>query len=101
MLCDSSNCTACGACLTICPINCISFQYDECGYSYPVKDLSRCVDCGMCEKACPVLTPFVHMSVPSLSAIGTFDSFMNKYIILHELFKLFPILFYPLQVSLV
>lgn len=50
-----SNCCGCTACKNICPKNCITMEYDEEGFLYPVVDKSKCIDCGLCEKVCPVL----------------------------------------------
>ena len=63
MLCDANKCTACEACITVCPNNCIKFEYSSDGYSQPVVDEARCTHCGLCEKACPVLNPFKKQSV--------------------------------------
>lgn len=44
-------CTGCGACINICPVNAISMKPDSCGFSYPViKD--NCIHCNLCEKVC-------------------------------------------------
>ncbi|MGI6519037.1 MAG: Coenzyme F420 hydrogenase/dehydrogenase, beta subunit C-terminal domain [Bacillota bacterium] len=50
---DKSKCTGCGACVSICPTNCISFAHDEEGFAYPEADL-RCIDCCKCYDVCPM-----------------------------------------------
>lgn len=50
---NKHDCTGCGACEAVCPIDCISFIYDEEGFSYPVAD-SGCINCAKCEKVCPI-----------------------------------------------
>ncbi|MBQ4515397.1 MAG: Coenzyme F420 hydrogenase/dehydrogenase, beta subunit C-terminal domain [Clostridia bacterium] len=49
------NCSGCHACFNICPVNCISMDYDSEGFLYPIINQSLCIKCGRCEKACPVL----------------------------------------------
>lgn len=49
---DLSLCTGCGACEHICPIKCITMEYNSEGFLYPVKG-SSCIDCGLCVKRCP------------------------------------------------
>lgn len=50
---EKFNCTGCGACKAVCPVDCIILNSDEEGFLYPVAD-SRCIDCGKCERVCPV-----------------------------------------------
>ncbi len=45
-------CSGCGACVVICPISCIRFEYGQ-RYNFPVVDSSKCLDCGKCLKVCP------------------------------------------------
>ena len=51
-LCDKRNCTGCGACFSVCPVNAISMIKDGLGFSYPCRDLNKCKDCGKCKEAC-------------------------------------------------
>lgn len=51
---DKTKCCGCTACASSCPKKCISMQYDEEGFLYPVVDKASCVNCGVCEKVCPV-----------------------------------------------
>lgn len=47
---DEENCVHCGACVSVCPVGAISYEYD-----WRVKmDQSICVQCGTCVNACPV-----------------------------------------------
>ena len=50
---DKKKCCGCGACMQICPKNCITMRADNEGFLYPVVDTSVCVQCGACEKVCP------------------------------------------------
>lgn len=52
---DKKDCCGCGACVQRCPRQCISFQDDREGFSYPVIDKNKCIDCGLCEHVCPEL----------------------------------------------
>lgn len=54
-LCNSENCTACGACIASCPKTCISFQQNEFGILYPQVDSEKCVGCKSCINVCPVM----------------------------------------------
>lgn len=59
IICETSSCTACGACAGVCPGNCISFRIDNKvnGHIFPVIDQDKCINCGLCERTCPVNTP--------------------------------------------
>ncbi|MCD1294556.1 [Fe-S]-binding protein [Methanocella sp. CWC-04] len=47
---DEVNCVHCGACVSVCPVGAISYEYD-----WRVKfDESECVQCGTCVNTCPV-----------------------------------------------
>lgn len=54
-------CTACGACIQVCPKTCISWQEGEFGFLYPHVNKAECIDCHLCERVCPIdkmaLTP--------------------------------------------
>lgn len=50
---DPKQCTACGACINICPKDAISFKEDEEGFWYPHLNKDKCINCGLCEKVCP------------------------------------------------
>lgn len=50
---DKKDCTACTACMNVCPIACVSMIQDEEGFEYPVADDS-CIHCKKCEQVCPI-----------------------------------------------
>lgn len=50
---DKKDCTACTACMNVCPVNCISMIQDEEGFEYPVAN-DNCIHCSKCEQVCPV-----------------------------------------------
>ena len=49
---SKEKCCGCTACVSACPVNAISMEYDECGFSYPKINQRVCVDCGLCKKTC-------------------------------------------------
>ena len=52
---EKCNCCGCGACVQICPRQCINMFADTEGFMYPQVDATICIDCGLCEKVCPVI----------------------------------------------
>lgn len=50
---DKRKCSGCKACANKCPVNAISFFYDDEGCWYPSIDEKICVECGKCESVCP------------------------------------------------
>lgn len=54
-LCKQEDCTGCTACMTACPKNAISMEYNENGFLYPKIDKKKCIDCGICTKVCEKL----------------------------------------------
>jgi NAD-dependent dihydropyrimidine dehydrogenase PreA subunit len=47
---DEENCIHCGACVSVCPVGAIAYEYD-----WRVRmDEKLCVQCGNCVTACPV-----------------------------------------------
>ncbi len=54
-LCDREKCTACLACLEVCPKHCVSVKKDAYGNDTPFINREECVDCGKCQEVCPVI----------------------------------------------
>ncbi len=52
---DRAKCSGCGACMNICPKQCISMVSDKTGFLYPCVDYKNCIECSICEKICPML----------------------------------------------
>ena len=50
----SVSCVHCGACISVCPLECIS-RDDQTGFV--VVDNENCVGCGACRDVCPVSAP--------------------------------------------
>ena len=48
----SDDCIACGACVSECPVGCISE-----GDGKMVIDADQCIECGTCAGTCPVDAP--------------------------------------------
>ena len=51
---DPLNCTGCGACRNICPVDAISMVPNEKGFIEPVVDEVKCIKCGKCLRQCPL-----------------------------------------------
>jgi coenzyme F420-reducing hydrogenase beta subunit len=49
-------CVGCGACISACTAEALSFTQDSCGYYIPTLDEDACTSCKTCEKTCPVLS---------------------------------------------
>lgn len=54
-LASKHDCTACAACVSVCPKRCISMHEDKEGFLQPRIDASVCIECHKCEKVCPIL----------------------------------------------
>lgn len=65
-------CCGCTACYNVCPLHCITMEYDEEGFAYPKVDHTKCIGCGQCEKVCPM-----HKDLESSRTIDTY-AMMNK-----------------------
>ena len=51
---SKNNCTGCGACKNICPVNAIEMHMDREGFLFPVIDEKKCIECGKCFRSCAV-----------------------------------------------
>ena len=70
---DSSKCSGCHACASICPKSCIVMEKDSEGFLYPNVNKDACVNCGLCEKSCPILhrkQPASDCSVTAMAAVN-------------------------------
>lgn len=52
---DKNKCYGCGACVAICPKQCLTMCQDELGFKYVKIDKDKCISCGMCSKVCQVI----------------------------------------------
>lgn len=55
---NKEKCTACGACVQICPKECIELLQDEKGFLFPEIDFQKCIKCRACENICPLKKGF-------------------------------------------
>lgn len=50
---DKSLCTGCAACMSACPVSCITMINDAEGFKYPISS-DKCIECGLCQRICPI-----------------------------------------------
>jgi len=48
----ATECYSCGACVKVCPVQCIHLEEDDRGFLKPHIEKDKCIDCGLCEKKC-------------------------------------------------
>lgn len=56
LICAKEICTGCGACLNVCPKQCIQMAPDEEGFYFPVINSQHCNNCDLCKRTCPALS---------------------------------------------
>ena len=49
-------CCGCEACKEICPVNCITMEYDSEGFLFPVVDKEKCINCNKCVNVCSIFS---------------------------------------------
>ena len=52
-ICDNTQCTGCGACVSVCPKGAVSLKAGKLGALCSSIDTDKCIDCGLCAKECP------------------------------------------------
>lgn len=76
---DKVNCSGCQACKNICPKDCISMEYDNEGFLYPVIDKSKCINCKRCINACEYNKEIIKVSNQKVYAARSKDeNIVNK-----------------------
>lgn len=69
---EKEKCSACGACMAVCPKKAIKMVEDECGYFYPSIDNDLCIGCGKCIRTCTYRTkPEANETIEAYAAIST------------------------------
>jgi len=68
-VCSAEKCVGCAACSDVCPIQCISMQFDLEGFLISVIYEENCIDCGKCVKVCPAVNI-------AIGSNGNFDGYM-------------------------
>ena len=53
LVCEKDQCTACGACVNICPKKCIEIRSNQYKEGIAFWDSDKCIKCGLCKKVCP------------------------------------------------
>lgn len=51
---DQKECCGCGACVQVCPMDCINIEQNIEGFYYPKLDSAKCIKCKKCINTCPV-----------------------------------------------
>lgn len=49
-------CCGCEACKEICPVNCITMEYDSEGFLFPFVDKEKCINCNKCISVCSIFS---------------------------------------------
>ena len=65
-ICSHTQCTGCGACVSVCPKGAVSLKEGRLGALCSSIDAEKCIDCGLCTKVCPVTSP-AKFSKPRMS----------------------------------
>lgn len=55
LICGENNCSACGACVDICPKKCIELKSNKIGNCVAIIKQEKCIGCNLCKKVCPQL----------------------------------------------
>ena len=79
LICEREKCTACGACINICPKDAVALYSDLLAQTVAVIDQNKCINCGLCEKHCPnnVLLD-LHFPQKCYAAWTRFDLYQKK-----------------------
>lgn len=96
-ICDNDKCTGCFACISSCPVKCISMQENEYGESHPIVNEDKCIHCNSCVKSCPNNTELdfhypihcyaswiTNIDKRRICASGGIGTIMSEYVINHK-----------------
>lgn len=78
-ICAKKDCTACQACLNVCPVQAISMCEDECGFVYPLIHSELCIDCESCKRVCPSLSDTLPFNNPIEAYAGWTKDSENRH----------------------
>lgn len=67
------DCTGCGCCVAICPVQAISYSYNNEGFIFPQVDTDICVGCGKCYERCPQVNPIKKNPIGSINVAQLHD----------------------------
>ena len=67
---DQADCSACGACITVCPKQAVSMAADETGCLYPRIDPALCIQCGACQRVCGYGKTELNPPMEAYAAVG-------------------------------
>lgn len=70
---DKKDCCGCTACVSACPLHCITMYRDEMGFMYPKVDLDICINCRKCERVCPEINEPSQTDMMSVTATNAKD----------------------------
>ena len=74
-----AECSACGACLAVCPVEAIRMKEAMGGFKYPEIDEDKCLYCGKCERICALAeTEEKHAPMKAYAAVGRCGSLVEK-----------------------
>ncbi len=74
-----NKCTACGACVSVCPKQCISLKINDRGYLYPHVFSDICIDCHACERICHLNANIINANEPIAFAVRCNNmAYLNK-----------------------
>lgn len=72
-------CSACGACLAVCPVEAIEMKASSDGFQYPAIQQDKCVDCGKCVKVCTLRTTEEKQEpLEAYAAVGRCDDLIRN-----------------------
>ncbi len=74
----SKECYGCGACVEICPKNCIKLNEDNKGFLKAYIDKTQCIECGLCEKKCIATYQNTHKTIHSRKAMYGYNKDAEK-----------------------
>lgn len=72
-------CSACGACLAMCPVEAIQMEASAEGFLYPAIQKNKCISCGKCVSVCSLReTEEKHQPLEAYAAVGHNDALVRN-----------------------